>query len=399
MVKVCLYFQVHQPERLAGYNVFRRDGKYFDDERNKKIFLKVAKKCYLPTNKLILKLINETKNAFKVSYSLTGIFIDQALKYCPEVIESFKELVKTGCVDLLSETYYHSLAFLMDEREFREQVNLHRTRIKSLFNYEPLVFRNTEAMYNNELARMAEQLGFKGVVAEGWHKYLEWRSPNYIYKPVKSNIRLLLRNYRLSDDIGFRFSLRDWSEFPLTADKYALWLSRVEGTNVNLFIDYETFGEHQWTETGIFEFLEYLPREVLRYPHLSFVRINELLSEEPVGVIDIPDLLSWADIDRDASAWLGNEMQHNAFNKLKELAGLVYSLGNAELIDSWRRLQTSDHFYYMCTKWFADGDVHKYFNAYENPYDAYINYMNILQDLKRLIASKLNARGTRKTTS
>jgi alpha-amylase len=391
MVKICLYFQVHQPERLAKYNVFRRDGKYFDDNKNKKIFLKVANKCYLPTNNLILKLIKETKGAFKVSYSMTGVFIDQALKYCPKVIESFKELVNTGCVDLLSETYYHSLAFLMGEKEFLEQVRLHRAKIKELFNYEPIVFRNTEAMYNNDLAKTVEMIGFKGVVAEGWHKYLEWRSPNFVYKPINSNIRLFLRNYRLSDDIGFRFSLHDWNEFPLTADKYATWLSKADGTNANIFIDYETFGEHQWRETGIFEFLEFMPREVLRHPHLSFVKISDLVNEEPVGVIDVPGLLSWADIDRDASAWLGNEMQNNAFNKLKELAQLVYGSGDHKLIDKWRRLQTSDHFYYMCTKWFADGDVHKYFNAYDNPYDAYINYMNILQDLKRAVQDKITS--------
>ncbi len=389
MAKICLYFQVHQPERLAKYNVFRRDHKYFDDEKNKKIFLKVAKKCYLETNELILRLIKETNGAFKVSYSMTGVFIDQAQRYCPKVIESFKKLMDTGCVDLLSETYYHSLAFLVGDKEFEEQVKLHKKKIKEIFDYEPVVFRNTEAMYNNKLACAVEKMGFKGVVAEGWHKYLGWRSPNFIYKPVNSNIRLLLRNYRLSDDIGFRFSLRDWSEFPLTADKYALWLSKAEGTNVNIFIDYETFGEHQWRETGIFEFLKHLPKEVLRYPHLNFVKINELANEEPVGVIDVPDMLSWADVDRDASAWLGNEMQTNAFNMLKELASLVYALGDQQLIDIWRRLQTSDHFYYMCTKWFADGDVHKYFNAYDSPYDAYINYMNVLQDLKQLINERI----------
>ncbi len=381
-----MYFQVHQPHRLNKYTFFDigTDKPYFNEARNREIFERVARKCYYPTNAAIKKLIERHGGAFKASYSITGTFIEQCLKYDPKVIDSFRGLVDTGCVDILDETYYHSLAYLISHDEFKEQIKRHRDLIYEHFGYKPSVFRNTEAMYGNDIARVVEDLGYKGILAEGWHSYLGWRSPNYVYRPQGcEKIKLLMRNYRLSDDISFRFSTPTWSEFPLTADKYAQWLSRNDGQVINLFMDYETFGEHQWPETGIFNFLDHLPNEIFKHKNLDFVTTKEAVERyEPVGVIDVPYVSSWADVDRDLTAWLGNDMQRNAFESLKCLESEVKSLGDDALLETWRKLQTSDHFYYMCTKWFADGDIHKYFNDYETPYDAYTNFMNILSDFK-----------------
>ncbi|MEM5778261.1 MAG: glycoside hydrolase family 57 protein [Candidatus Aenigmatarchaeota archaeon] len=381
MTSVCFYFQVHQPIRLNRFNIFNNTS-YFDEEKNRKIFEKVSSKCYIPTNNILLNLIDEYKNKFKIAFSLTGVFIEQCKKYVPHVIESFKQLANTGNVEFLSETYYHSLAALFSQKEFEEQIQLHKNLINDLFGQKPEIFRNTEAMYSNSIAKIIENLGYKGIITEGHEKILSWRSPNYLYKPVNcENLVALLRNYKLSDDIGFRFSAKWWEEYPLTADKYAAWLSKCEGNCINIFIDYETFGEHQWQDTGIFEFLKHLPNEILKYKHLDFKTPSEVVKHyKPVGVIDVPNILSWADIDRDASAWLENEMQRFAFEQMAKLEETVKQ--NPEFLKIWRILQTSDHFYYMCTKWFADGDVHKYFNAYDSPYDAFINYMNVLQDLK-----------------
>ena len=389
MTSICFYFQVHQPMRLNKFSVFTKDAPYFDEDRNKIVFERVSRKCYLPTNKILLDLIN-SNNKFKIAFSLTGVFIEQCKKYAPEVLDSFKELAKTGNVEFLNETYYHSLAALFSENEFKEQIELHRKTIFELFNQKPKVFRNTEAMYSNNIAKLIESLGYEGIITEGHESILGWRSPNYLYSPNGCNkIAALLRNYKLSDDIGFRFSARWWEEYPLTADKYAMWLSKCEGQCVNLFIDYETFGEHQWEDTGIFNFLKHLPSEVAKYPNLDFKTPSEIVSlNKPVGVIDVPHTISWADIQRDLSAWLENDMQRLAFEQMAKLEEHVKK--NPELLHTWRLLQTSDHFYYMCTKWFADGDVHKYFNPYSNPYDAFINYMNILQDLKRKLGLNEN---------
>jgi alpha-amylase len=381
MTSVCFYFQVHQPNRLNRFNMFNQ-GPYFDEAKNSGIIEKVAKKCYLPTNEVLLDLIDQHKNKFKVAFSLTGVFIEQCQKYAPEVIDSFRKLADTGSVEFLSETYYHSLSALFSKREFEEQIVLHKNMINDLFGQKPEVFRNTEAMYSNGIAKMVENLGYKGIITEGHEKVLSWRSANYLYTPAGCDrIVSLLRNYKLSDDIGFRFSAKWWEDYPLTADKYASWISKCEGDCVNLFIDYETFGEHQWKDTGIFEFLRHLPSEVLKHDHLNFKTPSEIVKDcKSVGVIDVPYVLSWADVDRDSSAWLENEMQRFAFDQMIRLEDKVRQ--NPELLRIWRMLQTSDHFYYMCTKWFADGDVHKYFNAYESPYEAFLNYMNVLQDLK-----------------
>jgi alpha-amylase len=390
MVSVCLYFEVHQPIRLNRFSVFNIGDKnthsrYFDKKLNKEIFEKVAKKCYLPTNNLLLNLINEYEGKFKVSFSLTGTFIEYCNDFMPEIIDSFKELFNTGSVDLMEETYYHSLSSLFDELdEFEEQVIMHRHMIMDLFNYKPRVFRNTEAIYDNRIAKKVSDMGYKGIVTEGTEKILHWRSPNYLYKPVNADLKVLLRNYTLSDDVGFRFSAKMWPGHPLTADKYADWMSHNEGNLVNLFMDYETFGEHHWDDTGIFEFLNHLPGEVFKHKNLDFVTVSEAVERyEPVGEIDVPWAISWADADRDVSTWLGNDMQIACFNELKNMDKTIKDTGDVDLLKIWRRLQTSDHLYYVSTKGLEDGDVHAYFSPYDGPYEGFINYMNILQDLKQ----------------
>ncbi|MCX6802742.1 MAG: glycoside hydrolase family 57 protein [Candidatus Diapherotrites archaeon] len=385
MTDICLYFQVHQPLRLSKFSFFDigQQKEYFDEKANKFYLERVARKCYKPANEAILRLINETDGKFKVNYSITGILLDQLEDGFPDVIESFQKIADTGCCEFFNETYYHSLSWLVSKKEFIEQVKLHRKRMKQTFGVKPKVFRNTEAMYSNEIAQAAEELGFKGIVCEGIDRFLGWRSPNYVYKAKGSDIRVLSRNYKLSDDIAFRFSEHSWSEFPLTADKYASWLSSSQGDCINLFMDYETFGEHQWQETGIFNFLSYLPNEVLKHKHLNFALASDIIKNHmPRDEFDVPGIVSWADVDRDLSAWLENRMQQQAFSELKNLEPHARK-AKGKVLEDWRRLQISDHFYYMCTKWFADGDVHKYFNPYENPYDAFINYMNVINDLKK----------------
>lgn len=385
MTELCFYFQVHQPLRIGKFTFFDiGSGKnYFDVEQNKAYLTRVVEKCYLPTNKLLLDLISETDGAFKVNFSITGVLLEQLEAHFPNVIETFDELLSTKCCELFGETYYHSLAFLISEGEFIEQIKLHKKVLKKMFGIRPKVFRNTEAVYSNRIANVVSKLGFKAAVTEGSEKILGWRSPNYLYKAKGAPLVLLLRNYRLSDDIAFRFSEHSWSEHPLTADKYANWLASTHGDCINIFLDYETFGEHQWPETGIFEFMRHLPREVMKHEHLRFSLASELIKKvEPKDELDVPELISWADIDRDLSAWLENRMQKHAFEEVRKIEKSVKESKDERLLHHWRLLQTSDHFYYMCTKWFADGDVHKYFNPYETPYDAYINYMNVLNDLK-----------------
>ena len=394
MVSTCFYFQVHQPMRLRRYSVFEigQHNNYFDNPKNEAIIRKVAHKCYLPANRTILELINKTDGKFKAAYSMSGVALEQFERWMPEVIDSFKELVDTGCVELLDETYHHSLSYLYSKEDFKEQVELHNRKIRQLFNYKPTVFRNTELIYNNELANYVEKMGYKGIIAEGADHILGWRSPNFVYKPVNSkNMSLLLKNYKLSDDIAFRFSEQSWKEFPLTAPKFANWVNAINGNGnvLNLFMDYETFGEHQWEDKGIFEFLRWLPHEILKHPDNDFVTPSEAIKRyKPVGEADFHNFVSWADVERDLSAWLGNKMQQEAIKETYMLETPVKLSGNPELVDEWSRLQTSDHFYYMCTKWFNDGDVHKYFNPYDSPYEAFITYMNILSDF-RIKANKV----------
>jgi len=386
MASVCFYFQVHQPFRLRRYSIFDNDSNYFDDYKNGQVCRKVANKCYLPANRLMLKLIDQYQGKFRISYSITGVLLDQLEQYAPEVMSTFHALANTGCVEFLSETYYHSLSFLYSRQEFTEQVQMHQERIKELFGQEPKVFRNTELIYNNDLANYVSEMGFKSVICEGADHILGYRSPNFIYHPPgKPDMKLLLKNYRLSDDIAFRFSNHGWAEWPLTAPKFSQWVSNVNGNGytVNLFMDYETLGEHQWEDTGIFDFLEHLPSEILSHPDNDFKTPSEVAeSNQAVGQFDSPHMISWADIERDLSAWLGNAMQSNALHELYQLEKQVKDTGDPQIIADWRKLQTSDHFYYMCTKWFADGDVHKYFNPYDSPYDSYINFMNVMDNLR-----------------
>jgi alpha-amylase len=386
MASVCFYFQVHQPQRLRHYTVFDRGENYFDDHKNAEICRKVANKCYLPTNRLMLELIHKHRGKFKISYSITGVLLEQLEKFAPEVLTTFKQLADTGCVEFLGETYYHSLGFLYSKEEFVEQIKAHRRTIKQLFGQTPRVFRNTELIYNNSLPPIIEQIGgFDAIITEGADHILGYKSSNFIYRPVNSTrLKLLLKNYRLSDDIAFRFSNRGWRSWPLTADKFAGWINNINGCGyvANLFMDYETFGEHQWEDTGIFEFMRHLPGEILKHPDNDFKTPSEAIKAySAVDSIDVPHTISWADIERDLSAWRGNPMQENALAELYHLKDKVEQTEDLDIIADWRKLQTSDHFYYMCTKWFSDGDVHKYFNHYDSPYDAYINFMNVLDNL------------------
>jgi len=387
MASVCFYFQVHQPYRLRHYTIFDNTTDYFDGFKNAQVCRKVADKCYLPANRLLLDLILKHEGRFKVAFSITGILLEQLKEYAPDVLASFQDLAETGCVEFLAETYHHSLSFLFSPVEFASQVQAHKRLIRDTFGQMPRVFRNTELIYSNALAEAVERLGgFDAILSEGADHILGYRSPNYVYQPPSTRrIKLLLKNYRLSDDIAFRFSNQGWSEWPLRAEKFAQWVNAVNGNGfvVNLFVDYETFGEHQWEDTGIFEFLRHLPGEILRHPDTDFKTPTEVAAAyEAVDTVDVPYFISWADIERDLSAWLGNPMQHNAITELYNLEGMVKDSNDPDLLADWRRLQTSDHFYYMCTKWFADGDVHKYFNPYDSPYDSYINFMNVLDHLR-----------------
>lgn len=389
MAKICFYFQVHQPYRLRYYPYFDigHHHNYFDEEKNKAILLKVAEKCYLPANALLLSLIKKFQGQFKVSFSISGTAIDQFKSYSPETLDSFKRLADTGCVEFLAETYYHSLCFLFSVEEFKKQLHQHHVCIEKEFGYSPKTFRNTELIYNNKLSHLIERLGYSTILAEGADKILGWRSPNLIYHPTHcTQLKLLLKNYRLSDDIAFRFSDKAWKEYPLTAEKFAAWLHNCQSNCevINLFMDYETFGEHHWKETGIFAFLEKLPEMILKNPTFSFTTPAEISKiTTPVASLDIPEFISWADVDRDLSAWRGNELQEDALQTIYSLEKDVLNLDHPASTQTWRKLQTSDHFYYMCIKFATDGDVHQYFSAYQNPYEAYTNYQNVVSDFKQ----------------
>lgn len=399
MPSVCFYFQVHQPFRLRHYTVFEKSTRYFDEFKNASICRKVANKCYLPSNRLLLDVIRRFEGRFKISYSITGVVLEQFKKYCPEVMSTFDALAQTGCVEFIGETYYHSLSFLYSSDEFIAQINKHSELIQQLYGQSPRIFRNTELIYSNELAETIEKMDrFDAIITEGADHILGDRNSNFVYRPPNcQRLKLLLKNYSLSDDIAFRFSNPDWKEYPLTADKFAHWVNRANGNGqcINLFMDYETFGEHQWEDTGIFSFMYHLPEEVLKHPDNSFMTPSEVIDAyDAVDVVDVPRIISWADTERDLSAWLGNAMQSNALHEIYKFEKLIKQTQNEELLADWRKLQTSDHFYYMCTKYFADGDVHKYFNPYESPYDSYINFMNVLGNLRRQCKQSLAGNDT-----
>lgn len=382
---IILYLHAHQPWRVRSYGALdtanRHD--YFSgdgDQDNKEIFLKVANKSYRPMNALLEKLLHEHPG-FCLSLSLSGVFLEQAEQFAPDVIESFQRLVKTGRVELLASPYHHSLAFFYDQSEFEKQVALHAEKIKQLFGVSPKVLANTELAYNDELGTWAEAHGYSGVLAEGWDKVLGWCSPNYVYRPKgATRTRLLLKNYRLSDDIAFRFSNKRWSGWPLTAETYSSWLTASGGPLVNLFMDYETFGEHQWKEHGIFTFFERFVGKWITAGG-QFNTVSQALSNAPAGEISMPETVTWADSERDLTAWNGNALQQEALRYLYQLAPRVLASGDSQLVSDWRNLQTSDHYYYMCTKWASDGDVHAYFSPYDSPYEASLYVMNALRDI------------------
>jgi alpha-amylase len=390
---IVLYLHVHQPFRVRNYSVFDTGvaHDYFDEpayhteRNNENVFRKVADKSYRPMNALLKKLLDEHPE-FRVSFSITGVFLEQAERWAPDIIESFREIINTGRAEIVAETYHHSLAFFYSRDEFEYQVKQHQDKIFELFGVKTSVIRNTELAYNDSLAKWADEKGFKGILAEGWDPVLQWRSPNYIYRPPETdNIRLLMKNYKLSDDIAFRFSNKGWSEWPLSADKYERWVdaSLSDGQTINLFMDYETFGEHQWEDTGVFSFFDSFVGKWLENPANTFYTPSEAIDIfEPAGEISMPHTVTWADSERDLTAWLGNSMQQEALRYLYSLEDDVLRSGDQSLIDDWRKLQTSDHVYYMCTKWFSDGDVHAYFSPYESPYDAFLYFINAVRDLR-----------------
>ena len=400
MRSISFYFQVHQPFRLRNYRFFdigkRHD--YYDEYLNHHIARKVAEKCYLPANQMLLDLINKHGEDFSVAFSISGIALQQFENYAPEVIRSFQKLAKTGQVEFLAETYAHSLASLKNKEEFEQQVKQHQQKINELFNYKPRVFRNTELIYSDEIGSMVADLGYETMLTEGAKHVLGWKSPNYLYtNNINPKLKVLLKNYRLSDDIAFRFSDNSWEGWPLTAEKYASWLNNIDKDDevVNLYMDYETIGEHQWAETGIFEFIRALPQAVLNQTDFKFHTPSQVAERlQPVSAVQVPYPISWADEERDLTAWLGNELQEEAFEKLYNLREKVFQCENEEILSDWMRLQTSDHFYYMYTKWFSDGEVHSYFNPYGNPYEAFINYMNILSDFIMRVENKISEQKT-----
>lgn len=381
---ICLYFQVHQPTRLRLYRFFDigRDSHYYDDFTDRTILQRIARRCYLPMNKLLLDLIEKHKGDFKVTFSITGSALEQFDRYEPEVIDSFRKLADTGCVEFLAETYYHSLASLASASEFKHQVEKHSKAIEDHFGVKPTAFRNTELIYSDAIGKQVYDLGFKTMLTEGAKHILGWKSPDYIYTdPLQKHLKLLLRNYTLSDDIAFRFSDKGWKDWPLTGEKYLSWLKASEGDVVNLFMDYETFGEHQRASTGILDFMRYLPGVVLEDGSFEFLTPAQVTRKhKAVAALQVQDPISWADEERDVTAWLGNELQQEAYNKLYDQAEKLSLLNDPVLWNEFGHLQESDHFYYMCTKFFSDGEVHKYFNPYPSPYEAFINYMNVLSD-------------------
>jgi len=396
MTSVCMYFQLHQPFRLRRFWPDDRSDfyRYFDERSNREIFERVARKCYIPTNKVLLDSIDEHGKKFKFSLSVTGTLLEQCELWGKEVLEGFRQMAETGAVEFLDETFYHSLSsFYENKTEFIEEIKEHRELMFDLLGVKPQVFRNTELLYNNTIAKIASDLGYRAILTEGADHMLEGRSPNLLYRAKGSGLPIIFRNYKLSDDIGYRFSARWWEGYPLTAEKWALWASGVKEDCVNIFMDYETFGEHQWEETGIFAFLQKLPGEVLKN-NLSFSTPLEIVEKySPVAEIDVGDFstISWADMERDTSAWLGNDMQRRCFEETKLLEPFVRKTGDPQILRIWKHLLTSDHYYYMCTKWLGDGDVHSYFSVYSTPFDAAVNFMAVVMDFKAQVFRKLSA--------
>jgi alpha-amylase len=386
MRTISLIFNVHQPFRLRRYRFFDigREHYYYDDYSNESIMNKVANRCYLPSNKILKSLFKEYGCNFKVAFSISGSALDQFEIYAPEVLESFQELTKFNCTEFTAETYSHSLAFNHDSDEFENQIKLHAQKIEKLFGQKPLTFRNTELIYSDSIGKRISEIGFNTILTEGAKHILGWKSPNYLYcSSINPKLKVLLRNPKLSDDISLRFPVKSWDEYPLTSEKYVSWLNAVDKKEevINLFMDYETFGEHQDKDTGIFEFLKAFPKSVFKNSKFTFSTPSEVAKTlQPVAPVSVVYPISWADEEKDLTAWLGNDLQQEAFNKLYELTDSVKLSDDPKIQQDWKYLQSSDHFYYMCTKFFSDSDLHKHFNPYTSPYDAFLNYMNILSD-------------------
>ena len=400
MTAVVFYFQVHQPDRLKPFKPSDAGGRkgWFDTPVNRQIVRRVAKRCYQPMNELILEQIEATEGRFRCAFSLSGTVIQQMRDWAPKALASFVRLAETGSVEFLAETSHHSLAYEGDLQEFRDQVENQRAVVEDLFGERPTTFRNTELVIDERLARIVEDMDFEVLLGEGADDLLGWRSPQFVYRPRGcERLKLLLRSYLFSDDIAFRFSNREWSHYPLMADTFASWLHAVAqpAPFIGLFMDYETFGEHQWEETGILEFLRHLPAYVLEDERFTFETPRRLAAEtEPIGELPIPRAVSWADAERDLSAWLGNLMQQEAHQALYALVDEVRAVAEAGypgLLQDWRKLTTSDHVYYMCTKFFSDGDVHKYFSPYDSPHEAFVRFMSVLDDLKIKLRRKQRA--------
>ncbi|HEX58909.1 MAG TPA: alpha-amlyase [Methanomicrobia archaeon] len=401
MKYICLAFEVHQPFRLRNdffwsKRMFSGDSdifeKYFFSEKDKEIFEKVARKCYYPTNNIILELLDDFD--LRVAYSISGIFVEQCLRFDEGVLDSFKELARRDDVEILGQTYFHSLVSLYEDyAEFREQVRMHNELMHEVFGREPKFFENTELLYNNRIARFIETMGYDGIFAEGVPRILQGRSPNYVYKPVNcKRLKVLLRNYQLTDDVGFRFSSKSWNEYPLTAEKYATWLDATPGQCVNVFMDYETFGEHHWEDTGIFEFLRGLPEEVLRRGSMEFATPSEVIREcEAIGYVDVRDMetISWADVEKDTSCFIGNTMQWACYEYVKWLEPLVKEADDEEFLRIWRYFGISDHLYYMFTAGGSPGEVHSYFSHFDNPYDAFVTFFSVLHDFDARLRRKI----------
>lgn len=408
MAKLCLYFQLHQPYRLRPFSVFElnKDFNYFSDsvqkqamDENEAIFHKVAQKSYLPMLTLLLELVTQHPK-FSFALSCSGVFLEQAQSYEPQVITLLQKLVDTDQVELLSETYYHSLASLYSPKEFRRQVDQHTALVEELFGFTPTVFRNTELIYANFIAEQVQQLGYTGMITEAVDRYLHGRPRTQLFRSHTSPaLPLLLKHAQLSDDIAFRFSNRAWEEHPLSSEKYVHWLNNYSADEfINLFMDFETFGEHQWEDTGIFNFFRHFVDKSLHQAHhfVTPASILEPLASKPrkiaqLPVYDVPDPISWADIDRDLTAWRGNSLQNDALRLVYSMEADVLKSNNPALINDWRRVQTSDHFYYMCVKWSADGDVHKYFSPYDSPFEAYNRFNAVMIDLQDRVREQLSA--------
>ncbi|MEG1543388.1 MAG: glycoside hydrolase family 57 protein [Tannerellaceae bacterium] len=381
MKTICFYFQIHQPFRLKRYRFFDigNDHYYYDDFQNEEIIRRIAERCYLPANKTIMDMIKTSGGKFKVAFSISGTALEQMEIYTPEVIDSFKELAATGNVEFLAETYSHSLASLGDPEEFKDEVKRHKEKIHTLFGVKTKVFRNTELIYSDDISDQVYKLGFKGMLTEGAKHILGWKSPNYIYtSSIQPQLKLLLKNDRFSEDLSLRFSNYSWNEYPLTADKYISWIASTPESEqiINLFMNYEVLGSLHPAETGIFEFFKALPRFAAE-KNIGFSLPSEIFTLlKPVDAISVPYPMSWVDEEKDCSSWLGNVLQQEAFRKINEIGERVRLCEDRRIKQDWDYLQSSDHFYYMGTKHMGG----RGFSPYDNPYDAFNNYMNVLAD-------------------